>query len=237
MHRDHLETLVHQRTAELELTQEVTIESMGTLAEYRDPETGGHIKRTKYYMKALAEHLKSKPEFSAYLSEEIIKKLTISAPLHDIGKVGVPDHILLKPGKLTEEEFETMKLHTIYGRDTIKKSEQKLGTKSFLHQALEIAEHHHEKWDGTGYPNKLKGKEIPLPGRLMALADVYDALISHRVYKKPFTHTKASAIIKEGRGKHFDPAIVDAFMEISEEFRQIALKNADFEEERQALLH
>ncbi len=235
MHRDNLELLVQQRTAELELTQEVTIESMGTLAEYRDPETGGHIQRTKYYIQLLANHLKSHPKFSAFLTKENIQSLHKSAPLHDIGKVGVPDHILLKPGRLSEREFEEMKKHTIYGRDTISKAEKKLGNKSFLHIALEIAESHQEKWDGSGYPNGWSGEDIPISGRLMAVADVYDALISKRVYKAPFSHSKAVAIIQEGRGQHFDPDIVDAFLQISEEFRRIALEHADFPEEREAL--
>lgn len=236
MHRDNLELLVQQRTSELELTQEVTIESMGTLAEYRDPETGGHIQRTKHYVQLLANHLKNHPKFSAFLTDETIQSLYKSAPLHDIGKVGVPDHILLKPGRLTDGEFEEMKKHTVYGRDTISKAEKKLGNKSFLHYALEIAESHQEKWDGSGYPNGWAGENIPISGRLMAVADVYDALISKRVYKAPFTHSKAVAIIQEGRGQHFDPDIVDAFLQISEEFRRIALEHADFPEEREALL-
>lgn len=235
MHRDNLEMMVQQRTAELELTQEITIESMGTLAEYRDPETGGHIQRTKFYVKLLAEKICGHRRFSS-LTVEAINSIHKSAPLHDIGKVGVPDHILLKPGKLTEAEFTEMKKHTIYGRDAIAKAEQKPGNGSFLHYALEIAESHQEKWDGSGYPNGWAGDEIPLSGRLMAVADVYDALISKRVYKAPFTHSKAVSIIEEGRGRHFDPDIVDAFLEISEEFRRIALKYADFDEEREALL-
>ncbi|MBU1564310.1 MAG: two-component system response regulator [Proteobacteria bacterium] len=235
MHRDNLELLVQQRTSELELTQEVTIESMGTLAEYRDPETGGHIQRTKHYIQILANHLKNHPKFSAILTNETIISLYKSAPLHDIGKVGVPDHILLKPGRLTEGEFEEMKKHTIYGRDTISKAEKKLGNRSFLHYALEIAESHQEKWDGSGYPNGWSGEEIPISGRLMAIADVYDALISKRVYKAPFSHSKAVAIIRESSGQHFDPDIVEAFLQVSEEFRRIAIKHADFPEEREAL--
>jgi putative two-component system response regulator len=235
MHRDNLEMLVQQRTSELELTQEVTIESMGSLAEYRDPETGGHIQRTKYYVEALALELSKNPKYHEILDQEVIKALRKSAPLHDIGKVGVPDHILLKPGKLTSEEFEAMKLHTIYGRDAIGKAEKRLGGNSFLHYALEIAESHQEKWDGSGYPNGWTGELIPLSGRLMAVADVYDALISKRVYKPPFSHTRAREIINEGRGSHFDPDIVDAFLAVDERFREIALEFADFPEELEAL--
>lgn len=234
-YRDNLEKLVKERTHELVLTQEVTIESMGTLAEYRDPETGGHIKRTQNYIKILALHLKSHHKFQSFLSPDTIELLYKSAPLHDIGKVAIPDHILLKPGKLTYEEFEEMKKHTIYGRDTILTSEKKLGKNSFLRLAREIAYTHQEKFNASGYPQGLKGEEIPISGRLMAVADVYDALISKRVYKPPFTHRKAKTIMIEGRGTHFDPHILDAFIELEEDFRQIALKFADFEEERKAL--
>ncbi len=234
-HQDHLEELVRQRTRELELTQEATIESMAALAEYRDPETGGHIKRTKNYVKVLAEKMKDHPKFEAFLDNETIELLYKSAPLHDIGKIAIEDSILLKQGKLTEEEFEAMKKHTIYGRDAIRAAVKKLGRDSFLRYAEDIAYTHQEKWDGSGYPQGLKNGEIPIPGRLMALADVYDALISKRVYKSPFTHSKAVSIIKEGKGSHFDPDMVDAFLDIEEDFRQIALEFADFDEERETL--
>ena len=235
LHRDKLEELVKERTLQLELTQEVTIESMGTLAEYRDPETGGHIKRTQYYVKLLAGQLRRHPKFTNLFDATTIDLLYKSAPLHDIGKVGVPDHILLKPGKLTTEEFEEMKKHTIYGRDAIAASEKKLGANSFLRHARIIAESHHEKWDGTGYPHGQRGDAIPVQGRLMAIADVYDALISKRVYKPPFPHTKAVTIITQGKGSHFDPDMVDAFLALEEVFRNVALEFADFEEERQTL--
>ena len=231
-YRDHLEDLVRERTRQLVLTQDVTIQSMGTLAEYRDPETGGHIRRTQHYVRILAEHLKTHPKFRERLTDTAIELLVKSAPLHDIGKVGVRDNILLKPGELTEAEFEEMKQHTVYGRDAILASEKKLGQDSFLSVAREIAYSHQEKWDGTGYPQGLKGEEIPLFGRLMAVADVYDALISKRVYKPPYPHETAVAMIREGRGTHFDPDVVDAFLDLSDEFRKIALENADFEEER-----
>lgn len=230
-----LEEKVDERTKELALTQEATIEAMAILAEYRDPETGGHIKRTKNYVKSLAEQLQDHPNFNGFLTKENIDLLYKSAPLHDIGKVGVKDEILLKPGRLTEEEFEEMKQHTVFGRDAIHFASQKLGSNSFLHLAKEIAYTHQEKWDGSGYPQGLSGAEIPISGRLMAVADVYDALISKRVYKAPFSQQKAVTIIKEGKGSHFDPDMVDAFMEIQETFRQIALEYADFDEEREAL--
>ena len=152
-----------------------------------------------------------------------------------MGKVGVRDHILLKPGKLTTEEFEEMKKHTTYGRDAILVAEQQLENNSFLRFAREIAYTHHEKWDGSGYPQGLEGKEIFISGRIMALADVYDALISLRVYKPPMAHSKTVDIISSEKGKHFDPDIVDAFLENHEEFRNIALQFADFEEEKELL--
>ena len=234
-HQDNLEELVAERTRRLALTQAVTIESLATLAEYRDPETGGHIKRTQNYVKALAAHLKDHPRYRDELNDEIIDLLYLSAPLHDLGKVGVRDNVLLKAGRLTDDEFEEMKKHTIYGEEALRITEQKLGGDSFLQYAKEIAYTHQEKWDGTGYPQGLKGDEIPLSGRLMALADVYDALISKRVYKPPFPHEKAVEIIVEGRDKHFDPDLVEAFLELEDTFRNIALTFADYEEERQML--
>jgi putative two-component system response regulator len=234
-YQDNLERLVAERTRRLALTQAVTIEGLATLAEYRDPETGGHIKRTQNYVKALAVKLSEHPRFRAELQDDTIELLYMSAPLHDLGKVGVRDSVLLKAGRLTDEEFEEMKKHTIYGEEALRITEQKLGGDSFLHLAREIAYTHQEKWDGTGYPQGLKGDEIPISGRLMALADVYDALISKRVYKPPFPHEKAVEIIVEGKGRHFDPDIVDAFVELEATFRNIALTFADFDEERQIL--
>ncbi len=223
-----LEEKVKERTKELATTQDVIIFSMALMAEYRDPETGGHIKRTQNYVKALAEHLRHHEKFRGFLDNNTIDLLYKSAPLHDIGKVAVRDEVLLNPGKLMDDAFEKMKKHTIYGRDAILAAEKKLGNTSFLHLAQEIAYTHQEKWDGTGYPRGLKGEEIPISGRLMAVADVYDALISKRVYKPPFSHEKAVKIILENKGKHFDPDIVDAFIELENTFRKIALKYDDF---------
>ncbi len=234
-HRDNLELMVAERTRMLTLTQDVTIESLGNLAEYRDQETGGHIKRTKNYVRSLAMNLRNNERFSSTLTDDYIELLTKSAPLHDIGKVGVPDSILLKPGRLTDEEFEEMKKHTIYGRDIIAASEKSLGEESFLTLAREIAYTHHEKWDGSGYPEGVKEENIPLSGRIMAIADVYDALISKRVYKTPFPHPKAVSIIANGKGSHFDPDIAGTFIKNENEFRLIALKYADFDEERAML--
>ena len=234
-YQTHLENMVKERTRRLALTQAVTIESLATLAEYRDPETGGHIKRTQNYVKALAVHLKDHPRFRNELNDDTIELLYLSAPLHDLGKVGVRDNILLKAGRLTDEEFEEMKKHTLYGEEALRITEQKLGEDTFLHYAREIAFTHQEKWDGSGYPQGLKGDKIPISGRLMALADVYDALISKRVYKPPFSHKQAVQIILEGKGSHFDPDIVDAFIKLEDTFRNIALTFADYDEERQML--
>lgn len=232
---DILEERVAQRTKELALTQEITIDTLAGLAEYRDPETGGHIQRTKHYVEVMANVLKDLPEYRSLLTKKTIDLIVMSAPLHDIGKVGTPDHILLKPGKLTVEEFEIMKNHTTIGYATLQRAEKKLGYNSFLTYAKEIAWTHHEKWDGSGYPNKLKASEIPIPGRIMAIADVYDALISKRVYKPPFSHTEALSIMSEGRGTHFDPTMFDMFYKSEQAIREIALKFADSDEERSVL--
>jgi putative two-component system response regulator len=218
-----LEAAVTERTAELERTREITILAMASLAETRDNETGNHLHRTASYVKILAEHLMRHSAQGGELDDERIALLTRSAPLHDIGKVGIPDAILLKPGKLTFEEFEIMKGHSAIGRDAIAKAEAQLGVSAnFLSVAKEIAGGHHEKWNGTGYPDGLAGTAIPLSARLMALADVYDALISKRVYKDSFPRDKAEGIILEGNGTHFDPEIVKAFMHLKDEFWEIA---------------
>jgi len=216
-----------ERTDELQKTRDVTILSMASLAETRDNDTGAHILRTQRYIKVLSLHLKNNPKFSSYLDDETIEHLYKSAPLHDIGKVGVRDAILLKPGKLTEEEFKLMKMHTIYGRDALYKSKQTLGFNSFLDIATELAYCHHEKWDGSGYPEGLIGENIPIPGRLMALADVYDALIVKRIYKDALSHEQAKEIIIKGRSCHFDPDIVDSFLAIEDKFISIASEFKD----------
>jgi len=231
MQNEILEKRVSERTKELCLTQEITIEALASLAEYRDPDTGGHINRTKNYVKILAEKLSATEKYSGILSEEIKLIFFNSAPLHDIGKIGIRDEILLKPGKLTDREFEEMKKHTLIGYNALRIASLKLGENSFLKHAMEFSKSHQEKWNGTGYPDGLSGEEIPIAGRIMAIADVYDALISKRIYKAPFSHKKAVEIIKEGRGVHFDPLMVDAFIEVNEEFRQIAIKYADCDEE------
>ncbi len=239
-HRDHLEELVTERTREAALAKEVTIDGLATLAEYRDPETGGHIQRTKNYVRVLAEALRRIPRYQAVISETVVDRMHKCAALHDIGKVGVRDSILLKPGSLTKEEFVEMKRHTEYGANAIQKTEEKLqATDSFLAFAREIAWTHHERWDGTGYPRGLRTDEIPLSGRIMALADVYDALISRRVYKPPFSHHQALEIIRNGDGRtlpcHFDPEVLAVFIDQERSILRIASKFADSDEEKRAL--
>ncbi len=224
----YLESEVQRRTQEVSMIQDVTIMAMASLAETRDNETGNHIRRTQNYVRILARQLQGHPRFAAFLSDANIELLYKSAPLHDIGKVGIPDRILLKPDKLTPEEFEIMKTHTTLGRDAILHAEVRLNSpNTFLRFARDIAYAHQEKWDGSGYPLGLRGDEIPVAARLMAVADVYDALISRRVYKPPFPHEQAVQIISEGRGKHFDPDMVDAFLQVAEDFRSIAATFAD----------
>ena len=234
-HNEFLEIEVERRTKEVEVIQDVTILAMASLAESRDNETGNHLRRTQNYVLVLAKDLQTHPRFRAQLDDKTIDMLFKCAPLHDIGKVGIPDAILLKPGKLTPEEFEIIKTHTTIGRDAIAKAETLIvGPSTFLHLAREITHYHQEKWNGSGYPEGLRGDAIPLSARLMALADVYDALISRRVYKPPFPHEKAVAIIKEGRGSHFDPDVVDAFLRLESQFRAIAEQFEDTEEEVQS---
>ncbi|AKU10030.1 response regulator [Azoarcus sp. CIB] len=224
----YLEAEVARRTRELAAIQDVAILAMASLAETRDNDTGNHIRRTQFYVRVLAEHLQPHPRFRDFLTDGTIDMLFKSAPLHDIGKVGIPDRILLKPGRFDAAEFETMKAHTTLGRDAIIHAERKLGMDvDFLRLAKEIAYYHQEKWDGSGYPEGIAGDTIPISARLMALADVYDALISRRVYKEGMSHEDAAAIIRDGRGSHFDPDIVDAFVELQDEFRVIAARFAD----------
>ncbi|PGH58412.1 two-component system response regulator [Azospirillum palustre] len=229
-----LEDRVAERTRDLLRAQDATIRAMASLAETRDNETGNHIRRTQNYVLALALHLSRDPRYAGQLDEETIELLYKSAPLHDVGKVGIPDSILLKPGKLSDDEFHVMKTHAALGHDAIFAAEGQAdlaiaGESSFLRIAREIAHGHHERWDGTGYPQGLAGEAIPLSARLMAVADVYDALISRRCYKPPFPHEKAASIIRDGSGSHFDPAIVAAFNALEDEFTDIASRYKDEE--------
>ena len=231
----YLETEVAKRTKELAAIQDVTILAMASLAETRDNDTGNHIRRTQFYLELLANYLKNHDRFRGFLSDHTITMLFKSAPLHDIGKVGIPDRILLKPGRFEPHEFEIMKTHCKLGRDAIQHAEDQLGLEvEFLKYAKEIAYGHQEKWDGSGYPEALAGDAIPISARLMAVADVYDALISRRVYKEGMPHERAVGIIAEGKGTHFDPDIVDAFMALQNEFQDVARRYADSDAELHA---
>ncbi len=200
--------------------------AMAKLAEQRDPETGQHLERVRAYCRLLGTILAGRPGFGT-VTRSFIDSLYRCSPLHDIGKVGIPDAVLLKPGKLTDAEFEIMKRHAAIGGDTIRAVIEKGRSQDFLQVAMEIAYYHHEKYDGSGYPHGLKGNDIPLSARIMALADVYDALTSRRVYKPAFPHERAVSIIREGAGRHFDPDVAAAFLERHEEFAAVALELAD----------
>jgi len=227
-HNACLEAEVARRMAENQLIQDVSIHALARLAETRDPETGNHLHRTQGYVRALAGRLRDHPRFSACLTERFCEMLVKSAPLHDIGKVGIPDNILLKPGKLTADEWAVMKTHATIGSEAIAQAERDAAEPvAFLRIAKEIARHHHEKWDGSGYPDGLAGDAIPISARLMALADVFDALISPRVYKAPMSYEQACTIITAERGRHFDPDVVDAFLERFDEFKSIAERYRD----------
>ena len=238
---ERLDSKVAERTSELEAknaelqaafselahTKDATILALSSLAETRDTDTGNHIRRTQHYMRELAVALASDPAFAIQLPPAAVDLLSKSAALHDIGKVAIPDHILLKPGRLTPDEFEIMKTHTEHGRHALAEAEASVGGNSFLKCAREIAHFHHEHWDGSGYPTGIKGEDIPLPARLMAVADVYDALISPRVYKKALSHQAAVEHILAESGRHFDPVVVRAMVQREAAFRQIGAQYSD----------
>jgi len=214
----YLEGEIARRQGENQLIQDLSIHALVRLTETRDLETGNHLRRTQGYVRALAHRLRDHPRFSAFLTSHNIELLTKSAPLHDIGKVGIPDQILLKPGKLTPEEREIMKTHARLGSAAIEQAERDAKKPvEFLGLAQEIACWHHERWDGSGYPDGLAGDAIPISARLMALADVFDALVTRCVYKEPMSFEQAAGIIAAARGSQFDPDMTDAFLEIQEE--------------------
>jgi len=225
----YLETEIARRMAENELIQKVSIRALAHLTEIRDPETGNHILRTQSYVHQLALELRTHPRFKATLNNDYIHLLTRSAPLHDIGKVGIPDAILRKPGKLTAEEWAVMKTHAKLGSEAIEQAESEAsGSIEFLKLAKEITHWHHEKWDGTGYPDGLAGDAIPVSARIMAVADVFDALISRRIYKAPIPLDEVLAIISAGKGRHFDPDIIDTFLAHFGAFCSIADCHSDY---------
>jgi putative two-component system response regulator len=230
---------VARRIAEIQRIRDLSVRALACLAEVRDKETGLHILRTQSYVEILARQLQHHPRFAPSLNEGQLEEIVRAAPLHDIGKIGIPDSILLKPGKLTDEEFVVMQTHSAIGGEAIETAIQQVVAAAgdevlpkafdFLKVASEIAYYHHEKWDGSGYPKGLKGDEIPVSARLMALADVFDALSCSRVYKAPYSIEETIQIILEGRGSHFDPDVVDAFTLCREQFIHVAKDLADHE--------
>ncbi|WP_367567558.1 HD-GYP domain-containing protein [Lacrimispora sp.] len=217
----HLEDLVRKKVKEVSASQMATIHALVKLSESRDDETGEHIVRTSSYCRFMAERLWEMGVHEEEIDSGFIESIAQASPLHDIGKVGIPDAILLKPGKLTPEEFEIMKTHTTIGYQTLSSIDKKDSSSAFIKVGMEITLCHHEKWDGSGYPRGLKGEEIPISARIMALSDVYDALRSKRVYKEGYSHEKSIEIISQGRGSHFDPLLVDVFLKNNCDFRDI----------------
>ncbi len=221
----YLEAEVMRRMQDTLLVQDLTINALAELAETRDNETGNHIRRTQEYVNILAQRLRLHPSFAGFLTNKAVDLMIKSAPLHDIGKVGIPDNILLKPGKLTDEEWAVMKTHSMLGATSIERALRNADSRlDFLDMAMQIAHYHHEKWDGSGYPEGLKEDAIPIPARLMALADVFDALITRRVYKPPIPYEQAKKMIVAERGRHFDPDVVDAFLHSFDDFITVAEK-------------
>jgi putative two-component system response regulator len=223
-----LEVELAQRLRENQVIQDVSIRALARLAETRDNETGNHILRTQHYVHSLAQRARAHPRFAAALDEHTVELMAKSAPLHDIGKVGIPDHVLLKPGRLDAAEWDVMKTHARLGAEAIERAvadtHQPVRFLSFAH---DIALHHHERWDGAGYPDGLSGDAIPLAARLMAVADVFDALISQRVYKPAMSFEAARDIMQAQRGKHFDPDLLDLFLDGFEDFCAIARRHPD----------
>ena len=221
-----LDQKVKERTRTIEETQEALLIGMAKLAEFRDPDTGAHIERTRALCMALAIAASMDERFVDQISSDFIGNLYKSAPLHDIGKVGVPDHILGKPGKLSDEEFQRMKEHSRTGGAAVAEAEKSLSGASFLETAKNVALYHHERYDGKGYPFGFSGEDIPLEARIMAIADIYDALVSRRIYKPPLSHQEALSIIQGEAGKHLDPRLVEIFSRIEKEVEEIGKKGS-----------
>jgi putative two-component system response regulator len=231
LHNENLRATVHEKTKQVAELESAVLSIVADLVEFRDGTTGGHVSRTQKYLQFLLEELAKGGVYADEVSEWNIGFLLPSAQLHDVGKIAISDAILNKPGKLTDDEFERMKAHAMIGVDAIERIEASTAEHEFLRYAKIIAGTHHEKWDGSGYPWGLRGDGIPLEGRLMAIADVYDALISARPYKAPLSTEEAEGIIEAGRGKHFDPALVDVFHRVSGRFAEVARLGAGRPEE------
>ena len=214
---------VYLRTQELIRTRDAVIFGLAKLAESRDPETGHHLERIAAYSTRLASAIRRHPKYHDAIPASFMQTIGINSALHDIGKVGIPDHVLLKPGPLTEEEIAIMRHHPRIGADCIEQIQRRLGESTFLHQAREIALYHHERWDGTGYPFGIHSEEIPLSARIVTIADVYDALTSRRVYKDPYSHAVSVEKIKQAAGRQFDPQLVEIFLSIESQFEEIAI--------------
>jgi putative two-component system response regulator len=217
----YLEEKVIEQVSEISDSQMATILALAKLAEYRDEDTGRHIERIQYFCRLLVGQLAGKPAFKDVITPIYIENITHASPLHDIGKVGISDTILLKPGKLTPAEFEVMKTHTVIGFDLLQVIKDRYTKNSFINVGIEISRSHHEKWDGSGYPDGLKGDAIPLSARILAVADVYDALRSKRPYKTGFDHSTSCKIILDGKGIHFDPDVIEVFVELADEFERV----------------
>jgi len=217
----HLEELVDEKVKEITASQVATIHALVKSAESRDDDTGAHIERTANYCRLIAEKLLASALYPDIVDESFVENIEMAAPLHDIGKVGIQDAILLKPGRLTNDEFDVMKTHVDIGYETLASVEARYPGNDFIKLGMEIAKYHQEKWDGSGYMTGLSFEDIPLSARIMALSDVYDALRSKRIYKEAFSHEKSIGIIAEGRGTHFDPVLVDVFLEHSLIFRDV----------------
>jgi putative two-component system response regulator len=231
-----LEERVRKQVQQITIAQQATIFALAKLAASRNLETGEHLQRICEYSKVICEKLRLLPKYTSVIDEDFIRNIYAASPLHDIGKVGIPDKILLKVDKLTKEEFTIMKTHTIIGGKTLREVDQQNPGNDFVHLGIEIAESHHEWWDGNGYPHGLAGDNIPLAGRIIALGDVYDAHISKRVYKDAFSHSESREIILSGSGKNFDPDIVDTFISSENEFIAISKRYVDTEKETASLV-
>ena len=226
-HKNNLEQLVEEKIVEVLESKVATIHALAKLTSSRDEETGKHLSRTQKYCHLLATKLGEYEKYSSVIDQKYCDNIYRVSPLHDIGKVAIPDKILLKPAQLTEDEFETIKTHTVVGAETLSEVREQYNKNDFISMGIDIVRSHHEKWDGSGYPDALAGVEIPLAARIMAIADVYDALRTKRPYKDAFSHSKSKEIIVADKGSHFEPFLVEAFLELESKFKAISIEWGD----------